>query len=315
MDMSELHSRLGKVEFSRLHCTLLCERETHLTLADCLGLRPPLQRTTKALVELGALLHHDAKSLFDPPPFPDPEARRKFQTPAPPFVFRWEPESFKTYTEGEEFHFELLLLGVAVPRLDVYVRVLECLARESFAEAGSFELNEISGLDDSGNSHKVWISGDAMEGLVSPVCTADWWVMQHEAMLEPLTLRLVTPARLMSQGKPLFKPAFLDLLPFMLRRITSLCYAHADVLLLDDVQPVIEDGLDIVSSCRLSWEDWRQPSGQADMELGGLMGDCELSGPGVKQLSWLLSLGELFQVGRGAAYGAGKIELCASLPG
>jgi len=315
MESFELRSRLENFEFIRLHCTLSCEQQGEVRMADLLGLRADVIQVARDMVSLGALDSKMFSDLFDPQAANDPESRRRFQKPAPPFVFRYLPEGFRVYHPGEDFRFELLLMGASLSHVDFFIRLVEVLAGKAFGGEGCFELTEVRGLDDSENDHPVWLQGDDFDELMPPVCSAGWWAMRHEDFIEPLQLEIVTPARLLTRGRPLFRPQFIDLLPFLLRRVTSLCYAHAGLTLFEDVAPVLEAGREVACSCNLNWEDWRASVPGSSIDLGGLIGSCELRGPGVRKLSGLLAMAELFQVGRGAAYGAGKIELHASLPG
>ena len=76
----------------------------------------------------------------------------------------------------------------------------------------------------------------------------------------------------------LFRPSFMEIFPFLLRRVTAHCYHHAGVLLVDDVQPLLEVSSTITSDSELHWEDWRTLPGGVDLEVGGVMGSCVLQG-------------------------------------
>ena len=77
-----------------------------------------------------------------------------------------------------------------------------------------------------------------------PICSADWWVSQRDELKESVQLDIVTPARLLAKGKPLFRPDVNELVPYLLRRVTSMCYAHAGVMLLGR----IDKGLDEITA-------------------------------------------------------------------
>jgi len=308
MYSEELQSRLAKVEFIRLKCALRCEQSSEVKLPECLALRPVIVHAAQDLASMGALDNHTFMRLFDPDFEGDTLGRKRFQKPAPPFVLRYSPGAFRTYQPGELFRFELVLMGAALAQVSFFVRLLELLGEQAFGNDGAFELYGVEGWDDSENLHPVWFPGDDLDDLMPPVCTADWWVMRHEPLQRPLSFDFVTPARVMKRGKPLFRPDFKDLFPFMLRRVTALCYAHADQLLLEDVQPTLASVENTNGRCTLLWEDWRSLQGAGDLEVGGLMGHCSLNGEQLEQFAWVLALAELFQIGRGATYGAGKIE-------
>jgi len=315
MVMKQILDRLSRWEFVRLRCDLVCEQEGTLQLAGCLGLRPLVLQAGRELQSLGGLTAGEYAVLFDPPQASDPHALKRFQKPSPPFVFRYDAANFRHYMPGEIFQFELLLMGEAISRLGTFLRLLALLAERGFGSEGVFELGEVKGLDDSLNLQPLWYPGDDYDDLAPPVCSADWWVMHREKLSEHLRIEFVTPARLMSRGRPLFRPDFSEIFPFILRRVTSLGYFHAGLLLLDEVQPILDAAAAVSSSCRMEWQDWRTLPHGGGLETGGLLGGCTLQGAGVSGVAWLLALGELFQVGRGAPYGAGKMNVMEALPG
>jgi hypothetical protein len=119
-----------------------------------------------------------------------------------------------------------------------------------------------------------------------------------------------TPARLLSVNRPLFRPTFQRLLPFILRRVTSLLYTCGDFELVDAEQllkgaaPVQE------RENTLAWKDWRTLDGEEEkVEIGGIKGSVVLSGEGLLDILWLLNIGSLCNVGKGASYGAGHFLL------
>ena len=66
----------------------------------------------------------------------------------------------------------------------------------------------------------------------------------------------------------------------------------------------------------LQWQDWRVLQGSSQrQELGGLVGTIMLTGAGLASVSWALLLLELFNLGKGAAYGAGQCVIRAGEPG
>jgi len=304
-----LTSRLAQWEWMHLECILTCEHACTVRMPDVLALRPRLHRAAKELAAMGIVDPDDFPALFDPPLPADPVVRRRFQKPSPPFVFRYAPAAMRSYQPGESFRFELVLMGRAVAQSTVMLRVVERLAESGFGGEGAFELSEVQGRDDSGNRHVVWCAGDDWEEMAPPVCSADWWVARNLPDASAVTLNFVTPARLMRRGKPLFEPVFSEIFPFLLRRVTAACVHHAGLPLIDDAQPLLEAARTVACSTELTWEDWRTLPGGGDFEVGGLLGRCRLQGEGLAEILWLLSLGELLQLGRGVAYGAGRFEL------
>jgi CRISPR/Cas system endoribonuclease Cas6 (RAMP superfamily) len=81
--------------------------------------------------------------------------------------------------------------------------------------------------------------------------------------------------------------------------------------LLDDAPSLLPEagGVEEVEN-RMRWKDWRVLAGAGqERDLGGLLGEIILTGPGLNDLWWLLRFGTLLNVGRGAAFGAGRYRL------
>lgn len=83
------------------------------------------------------------------------------------------------------------------------------------------------------------------------------------------------------------------------------------------LEPVDDPAALLAAACRVeatwgptAWIDWRTlaDSGEAD-KVGGLTGRLQLSGDGLDEVGWVLALSTLFGIGRGAAYGAGRVQL------
>jgi hypothetical protein len=126
-------------------------------------------------------------------------------------------------------------------------------------------------------------------------------------------LTIETPARLVSAGRPLFRPGVKTLFPFILRRVTSMAHAYCDVELVDDPGYFMEAAERVVElDNQLSWRDWRCLEGECRrQELGGVVGSLKIGGDGLRDILWLLRLGSLLNLGKGAAFGAGHFSLCA----
>ena len=127
----------------------------------------------------------------------------------------------------------------------------------------------------------------------------------------PVTLEFITPLRLLAGGRLLRRPSFVQLFPFLLRRVTSLLYSHCDL------EPGADPALllQTARTCRATWRelhwcDWRETGGQE--LVGGLLGRVELDGPELNSLLWVLLLATLAGAGKGATYGAGRSRLISS---
>jgi hypothetical protein len=121
----------------------------------------------------------------------------------------------------------------------------------------------------------------------------------------------MTPARLIAAGKPMFRPTFSTLFPFILRRTTATVHACCGEEMTEEVKFLL-DALKSVSVAenRLTWRDWRKIGADAEFQdLGGVVGSVRLEGEGLPRLLWVLNVGRLLNIGKSAAFGGGHYRL------
>jgi hypothetical protein len=106
------------------------------------------------------------------------------------------------------------------------------------------------------------------------------------------------------------RPRFIQLFPFMLRRVTSLLYHHCHLEPVDDPGRLLAAAGTVAETWATSaWVDWRELGDEGDARrIGGFTGQFQLAGEGLDELGWVVLLATLFGLGRGAAYGAGQVR-------
>jgi hypothetical protein len=304
---------LEQLDLAMLHCRLDFETPCTLRPADLLAfgqrLRPaagPGERSAQgASVDL----------LLRPPLSSDPVARRRFQKPAPAFVLRPLVAAEKSYVVGDSLDLRVLFVGTGVTLIHDFLRRLIDLGRRGLVEdGGCFEVLNLICVSADGTPASVWRAGQTVEDLEVSVLSLDWLTAQ-QVDCGKVRLRFTTPSRLLVRGRPLRRPRFDQVFPFMLRRVTSMLHAHAGLEPVDDATALLALARQVaVEGSELRWQDWRdlvQPAvaGGAELSIGGFVGSMDLSGAALGPLCWVLALAALFGVGKGAAYGAGHIEI------
>jgi len=299
--------QLSRIEFATLRFSLRFEAGFWLSWEAFSSLRRRFRELMSCLDPACARLLDE--HLF-PPPFTDPEMARRHRRPAPALVLRTAPSDLRLYREKETLVLEVVFLGRGIAAITPFCRLLSELGRRGISDGrGRFELEGAVGLDPSGQEQPVSVF--ELEQPPVPLNDALWYL---EGLPDPafgLKLCFETPARLMQGGKPLFRPDFAGIFPFILRRVTSMIQAHCDIDLIEKPVRLMESASEIRQSRNnLKWEDWRrlQRPGAA-MEMGGLCGSLHLEGEALAQLMPVLALGQLLQVGKGAAFGAGRLKL------
>ena len=302
------------IEFAVLHYRFEFAQDTTLTPQGLLQLRRELHRSARTLFALEA---NEAsaralfQALFDPPLATDPVAQRRYQRPGPPFVLAIDPASAGDYQAGDHWQLKTLFWGHGAQYSGDFARVLQALARAGFGpgtEGG--ELVAVESEDASGHRCRLWQEGQPLQRLTPVFCELDWWLADWPQGCD-WRLEFLTPARVLSAGRPLFRPNLTQLFPFILRRVTSMCHAHCGLELLGDPSPLLQAAARVqVREKTLLWTDWRcLDRGSELFDLGGLMGGLTLSGAALEELAWVLQVGSLLNLGKGAAFGAGAFRL------
>lgn len=308
---------LEKVDFVRIDFQLELTESFDLPSMALLQLRRELLLALKDMEpEQSAELVSGLNRLLSPPLPSDPVIKCQVQKPSPPLVLTVDCRLAGLLDTGAQMTLSTLFVGDGIAQIDPFVILLRSLGERGLVKGqGRFRIHAIAAItaDDS----RIELAKDAAF-LTPPVTPLAWWLEQQALPSESLRLEIVTPMRLIKNGKPLFKACFSDLFPFILRRVSSLLVSHGQLemelnqrSLFDHHQLLaLADQVDVVEN-KLVWQDWRTllRGEKARQDLGGLSGELLLAGAVLEDLSWLLQLGALFHVGKGAAYGAGQYRL------
>ncbi|WP_432820986.1 CRISPR system precrRNA processing endoribonuclease RAMP protein Cas6 [Trichloromonas sp.] len=306
---------LHKIEFIKAYLRLEFQDPYVLTVETLLRLRRNLRQAAKQVELLPAGLNGLAfDALFDPPVSPDPFARRRYQLPGPPFVIH-PPLNLPlpAVIEGA-LQLPVVLFGQGTHLLRELCLAFQALGVRGFHRGeGFFELSAVDAEDLSGNRTCIWRQGGRTP-LSVPLLNAGWWLDSFSAAPQ-ICLQLHTPARLLSDGRPLFRPGFSALFPFIMRRVTAMVHAHCGQELVDDPGFYIlacQQVRELENS--LGWRDWRSLEGDGRrQDVGGVVGALTLSGGALQDVLWLLRLASLLNLGKGAAFGAGHLTISDKL--
>jgi hypothetical protein len=307
---------LAGVEFSCVHFLLEFQEPFALDLRTLLSLRIDLRRAARQALDVdgkGTGAEHFA-ALFDPPLSSDPVLVRRHQRPGPGFVIRSSLGEPRNYDCGQMLRLPVVLLGSAVQQLGYFAATLRQLGRMGLSRGeGLFDLVAIEAEDPSGNLLCLWKDGSVAVEMAPPIIGVPWWLDRRDFAGEEVCLEFITPARLLSAGKPLFRPNFSQIFPFVLRRVTSMIAAHCACEVLADPGPLLAAARSLEESDnRLEWRDYKiLERADRDQEIGGIVGSLRLAGETLGAILWVMHLGSLLNVGKNSAYGAGSYRLSA----
>lgn len=261
-------------------------------------------------------LQQAGMELLDPDPFErlfnpalpdDPTALRRYQRPAPPFAFQPQIERL-TAIANDQGSIICHLFGDGILLLDDLISTMKIIQPFTFANRQrDGKLHAVTATDASGKAAIIW--HNEMTKCADPPRITAAWRFDNLSAASKWRLEILTPARLISHKKPLFHPEFRHILPFILRRVTAICYFYNHF--------EIENAQEILNLCEriekeenhLRWHDWRSNNDEMTSELGGVCGQLLLKGELPDDLVDLLCLGSLMNIGKGAAYGAGTFQL------
>lgn len=308
--MSRFQGLLGETDFARVEFTL--EFIDPFLLSVEAGLRLRRELRSAAMEVFGSSTASGYRRLFEPECLVDPVLARKIQKPSAPFALLPITLQNQLFQAGDQVHISAHFFGTGIQCIPDFCRVLDRLGTFGFfAGEGRFALIAAAATDLAGNLHSLGRLSKGAAGSGVPLNKLRWWLEDRDAHIDQMRLRVLTPARLLSGGRPLFRPGFKELFPFILRRVGSVLGAYCGV----DLAELISDLQKMASSVgvlenHLAWRDWKTLQGEDhSQDLGGLFGELCLGGEFEDELVDMLRLGSLMNLGKSAAFGSGHYTL------
>jgi len=299
---------LDQFEFSRMQLRLKLITAVDLPAAALPGLRRELQRLGRQVLGAGATF----AAVFDPPVPASSFGTRRYQRPGPAFVLTMPQDQCGSHAAGDVLALDLVLFGAGIGHAETLISVLGALGQIGLVQGGGqFEIVAVRLFDAAGGWEDLPGCEFSATGRLSIVSAR--WYLDALAASGSWCLRFSTPARLLVAGRPLFRGTLQQIVPFVMRRVTAMAYAHCGVELVQDPRRVVAAAAALAPDReRFWWQDWRTLEGGAGrLDLGGLVGAATFAAPTDEDLQALFLLGALVGIGKGAAYGAGHycIEL------
>ncbi len=301
---SLLEKKFQRADYILLRYRLRFEDEFVLPAYALLRLRRELSRIlksepsrSKADMALNNLLR---------PALPtDPVLLRRVQQPAPGFVLHVDQLSSRSFNAGDQLTLSVCFFARGMSLVEPFTCLLEALGTVGLNDnQGRFHVETIEDGSELSANEKLWSGGP----LQLAATISDLAQLLDNRTGASVSLDFSTPARLIKKGKPLFRPEFADIFPFILRRVTGMLAAWADLEDIFENDYMLECAAKVtVSDNQLKWQDWR-PLQQKD-EAGGVCGSIVLEGRELDELWPVLRAGELLGIGKGAAFGAGRYKL------
>lgn len=245
------------------------------------------------------------------PTAPLGEEGGRFAAPPRPYILNLDPRAPREYAPGATLSLGLTLLGDAIRQVPYLIHALRQAGQRGLGRDQArfaVERLEQETVPGSGDWRPVY---DAAEGRLDPLPTASAPVPPA-----PVTahLRLVTPLRLKRHGHLMGPDQFTaeDLFFNLAGRLRLLAThqggdpAPLDWALLYKAATAVH-----LRNPQLHWHEWTRYSSRQGtlMELGGLLGSFDLTGPGLAPLWPLLWQGQWVHAGKGTTFGLGGYRL------
>jgi len=302
-DFATLQKTLKSTVYAQLDFNLRLQEPLEIPAFGLLRLRRGFNRIAQN--EAGTIRGRGFRELLKPPLSADPGILRRVQQPAPGFVLRPVERGKHRLDRDDRLVLQVGFIGEAVKSIVLFSELVESLGLVGLlANHGRFTLETIENSLPGAAERVIWQDGVAD---IAPHL-ADLALFLENYPPQSTRFELLTPARVLSDGRPVFAPAFEDIFPFILRRVTAMLAVWCGCEELFDSAELLACARQLeVSQNELKWLDWRPLKSRN--EAGGVCGSVVLEGPRLASLWPILKLGELFGVGKGAAFGAGQFRL------
>ncbi|MEH6873623.1 MAG: CRISPR system precrRNA processing endoribonuclease RAMP protein Cas6 [Candidatus Competibacter sp.] len=246
--------------------------------------------------------------LFETPP--DPGVGKLTKYTAAPHPYLLIPDDCHgRVAAGRTLTVDVHLFGHGNRHLPYVIRALHQAGQRGLGQdRGTLELLGVAQADG-----EDWRPIHAPGGDLNPLPPT---VPSTPPCPERLTLRLLTPLRLTSEGWLVSQDRFCfhHLFSSLLRRISLLTAFHTDDPLETDFAGLTRAARAIeLSDARLRWHEWVRFSSRQDtlVKMGGLIGEIGLEGADLEPFWPYLWLGQWTHAGKGAVMGLGRYRIDA----
>jgi len=246
------------------------------------------------------------RDLIEPGPSADSMVARQWPVSPPAFVLH--PPADVCYPAGARVRIFVSLFGDGIGQAVTLCRLLARVAeRGFFHRLGQARLVAVATVD---------LQAAELPLPLETFCAADlprqslaWW-LEAQTEAEALGWNWQSPGRMLVKGRPLFKPTWAEVVSLLRRRVACMLSLCCHVDLERELETAQEAAGLLHCHGRFRWRDWRSLQGEAEsIALGGVWGNLTISGEDLFDAHWLLALGSLFNLGKGAAFGAGAYNL------
>ncbi|ESQ14167.1 MAG: hypothetical protein N838_12615 [Thiohalocapsa sp. PB-PSB1] len=262
-------------------------------------------------------------STFFETPAASAQIAKRYSALPHPFVLEPPPAGQREHASGESLALGLTLIGPAGDQLPYLIHALQRAGGIGLGrEGGRFRLRQVVQETSLGSDHWQPVF-EADSGTLQPLRTAPQVL---DPCPEVLVFKLLTPLRIKQRGRyiratGLSARALLGTLAARVSLLAELYPPEPTVpgLVAPYAGPrTLERGLVHaaidqveIQAMQVRWVDWPRYSSRqrTHMQLGGLLGQVRLSGPGIAPLWPLIALGQWLHLGKNTSFGLGRYRV------
>lgn len=248
------------------------------------------------------------KLLFPEPIACDPFLQRRMQKPSAAVILSPDPSVSGLLVKDERLALAALFIGEGIVAINAFLQLLQIVGeRGIYRGQGRFTVDSLM----LNNNPETRIRLAAESEPVTPTLVPLAWLLTCRPDQRKVMIEILTPMRLIKNGKPVFRLNCDDFFDFLLRRVSGMAAVHAGRHMDSEHQQLFEQARELEClDSSLQWRDWRHlKRGHSNQGIGGLTGAMVLSGNCLPEVLWLLELGSLLHIGKGAPYGFGRYRL------
>lgn len=230
-----------------------------------------------------------------------------------PFILHVPLKNKGRFSPGEYYSFGITLVGQANELLPYFILAFSEAGKVGLGKGrGRFVLESVRQVRPAGSG---FLYSDTSRQFPVPSSVDGYTLVKEFAGLWEtkghLQINFHTPGRFVRNGRVIDSLEFDVLVRALTRRLSWLARYHCNLSLNLDYKSLIEKAGNVKRTAdETSWYDWERISWRQvkKIKLGGLVGRV-IYGPGWEEFFWLLALGQIVHVGKGATFGLGRYSM------
>lgn len=252
--------------------------------------------------------------LFETPVPEESKVMKKYPKAPHPFIFRAPEASFEGCTYREPFHVYGTLVGKSMVHMPYIVYTFMKLGENGLGQGrGKYSITSVrASKDDEEGLELLKESSTGLQIKNLPRYLPSWITENaHENHSFDINMNFLTPLRVKYNGRFVRKLEFHHLIRNFIRRLSMLCYFHAEKMPEVDYKAIVK-AAELIEAGDMNTNRlyYRRYSGRQKqtMEMGGLVGNAVFKDVPY-QFYRMLRLMEFMGVGKNTTFGMGQVKV------